>query len=194
MKLRIVFDVIGTVLKIMGLLLLVPGLVSAYYHETSGIAAFALTSLLSIGTGIILSRLGTKGDVGNKEAFAAVSLGWLAATFFGALPFVFQGLGPVDALFESVSGFSATGATILVESNAQGYYIVNSTLVNNSICTALINGVTGDMAGFNIAIHAMNSQTFYGLLFWRSFQQLIGGLGIILMVVAIFPQLRVSAR
>ncbi len=194
MKLRIVFDIIGTVLKIMGLLLLVPGLVSAYYHETSGIAAFALTSLLSIGAGIILGRLGTKGDVGNKEAFAAVSLGWLAATFFGALPFVFQGLGPVDALFESVSGFSATGATILVESNARGYYIVNSTLVNNSICTALINGVTGDMAGYNIAFQAINSQTFYGLLFWRSFQQLIGGLGIILMVVAIFPQLRVAGR
>jgi trk system potassium uptake protein TrkH len=194
MKLRIVFDVIGTVLKIMGLLLLVPGFVSAYYHETSGIAAFALTSLLTIGTGIILSRLGTKGDVGNKEAFAAVSLGWLAATFFGALPFVFQGLGPVDALFESVSGFSATGATILVESNAKGYYIVNSTLVNNSISTALMNGVTGDLAGYNIAFQAMNNQTFYGLLFWRSFQQLIGGLGIILMVVAIFPQLRVAGR
>ncbi|MCX6676377.1 MAG: TrkH family potassium uptake protein [Methanothrix sp.] len=194
MKLRIVFDVIGTVLKIMGLLLLVPGFVSAYYHETSGIAAFALTSLLSIGTGIILSRLGTKGDVGNKEAFAAVSLGWLSATFFGALPFVFQGLRPVDALFESVSGFSATGATILVESNARGYYIVNSTLVDNSICTALMNEVTGDLAGYNIAFQAMNSQTFYGLLFWRSFQQLIGGLGIILMVVAIFPQLRVAGR
>jgi len=194
MKLGIVFDVIGTVLKIMGLLLLVPGLVSAYYHETSGIAAFALTSLLSIGTGIILSRLGTKGDIANKEAFAAVSLGWLSATFFGALPFVFQGLGPVDALFESISGFSATGATILVESNAKGYYIVNSTLVNNSICTALINGVTGDLAGYNIAFQALNSQTFYGLLFWRSFQQLIGGLGIILMVVAIFPQLRVAGR
>jgi trk system potassium uptake protein len=194
MKLRIVFDVIGTVLKIMGLLLLVPGFVSAYYHETSGIAAFALTALLSICTGIILSRLGAKGDVGNKEAFAAVSLGWLSATFVGALPFVFQGLGPVDALFESVSGFSATGATILVESNAGGYYIVNSTLVNNSICTAFMNEVTGSMAGYNIAFQAINNQTFYGLLFWRSFQQLIGGLGIILMVVAIFPQLRVAGR
>lgn len=194
MKLKIAFDVIGTVLKIMGLLLLVPGFVCAYYHETSGIAAFALTALLSIAAGITLSRLGTKGDMGNKEAFAAVSLGWLCATFIGALPFVFQGLEPVDALFESVSGFSATGATILVESNAKGYYIVNSTLADNSICTALLNGVTGELFGYNIALQVMNSQTFYGLLFWRSFQQLIGGLGIILMVVAIFPQLRVAGR
>jgi trk system potassium uptake protein TrkH len=195
-KLPIVFDIIGTVLKIIGLLLLVPGFVSAYYHETSGVVAFALTAMLSICTGIILSRLGTKGEVGNKEAFAAVSLGWLAATFFGSLPFVFQGLALVDALFESVSGFSATGATILSEANAQGYYIVNSTLVDNSICTALMNNLDRTLAngGYEVAFSVVNNHTFYGLLFWRSFQQLIGGLGIILMVVAIFPQLRVAGR
>jgi len=192
MKLGIVFDVIGTVLKIMGLLLLVPGIVSAYYHETSGIIAFALTALLSIGTGIIFSTIGKKGDVGNREAFAAVSLGWLSATFIGALPFVFHGLSLADALFESVSGFSATGATILTESNADGYYMVNSTLAGNSICTTLIDALARNLSGYDIAIDVLNSQTFYGLLFWRSFQQLIGGLGIILMVVAIFPNLRVA--
>ena len=152
MKLGIVFDVIGTVLKIMGLLLLVPGFVSAYYHETSGIIAFALTALLSIGTGIIFRSLGKKGDVGNKEAFAAVSLGWLSATFFGALPFMFQGLSLVDALFESVSGFSATGATILVEANADGYYMVNSTIASNSICTTLIDTVARNLAGYDITL------------------------------------------
>jgi len=193
-KLPIVFDITGTVLKIIGLLLLVPGLVCAYYHETGGVVAFALTALLSISSGIILSRSGEKGMVGNKEAFAAVSLGWLAATFVGSLPFVFQGLCLVDALFESVSGFSATGATVLSEANAQGYYIVNSTLVNNSICTALMNDLSLGLDGYGIAWQAVNSHTFYGLLFWRSFQQLIGGLGIILMVVAIFPQLRVAGR
>ena len=192
MKLLIVSDIVGTVLKIIGLLLLVPGLVSAYYHETNGVVAFALTAMLSIGAGIILSRLGAKGIVGNREAFAAVTLGWLAATFFGSLPFVFQGLSLVDALFESVSGFSATGATILVESNAEGYYIVNSTLAHNSLCTILLEGMTGFLAGYGISFQALNSQTFFGLLFWRSFQQLIGGLGIILMVIAIFPQLHVA--
>ncbi len=181
-------------LKIIGLLLLVPGLVCAYYHETGGVVAFALTALLSISSGIILSRSGEKGEVGNREAFAAVSLGWLAATFFGSLPFVFLGLTLVDALFESVSGFSATGATVLSEANAQGYYIVNSTLVNNSVSTALMNELSLGLDGYGIAWQAVNSHTFYGLLFWRSFQQLIGGLGIILMVVAIFPQLRVAGR
>ncbi len=60
MKFRIVLDVIGTVLKIIGLLLIVPGIISAFYHETNGIIAFALTSLLSISVGIVLSRLGQR--------------------------------------------------------------------------------------------------------------------------------------
>ena len=147
MKIRIVLDTIGTVLKILSLLMLVPGIVAAIYHETSGIAAFALASLLCLATGILFRRLGTKGEVGTKEAFGAVSLGWLFATFFGALPFVFQGIGFVDAMFESISGFSATGATILSESNAQGYYIVNSTLANNSISSAIARAVSGNLAG-----------------------------------------------
>jgi len=193
MRIRIVLDIIGTLLKILGLLLLVPGIVSAIYHETNGIAAFALTSLLSLSTGIILSRLGIKGEVGYREAFAAVTLGWLCATFFGALPFVFQGLSLVDGLFESVSGFSATGATILTESNAQGYYMVNATLADRSISSDVAAMVAGHLAG-NATAAASASPTFMGLLFWRSFQQLVGGLGIILLVVAIFPQLHVAGR
>jgi trk system potassium uptake protein len=181
------------VLKIMGLLLLVPGVVASLYHETDGIVAFALTSLLSVSTGIVLKHLGAKGDVGNKEAFAAVTLGWLCATVFGSLPFVFQGIGFVDALFESISGFSATGATILSESNVLGYYIVNATLADNSIATALTGSVMG-LTGTDATLHVNHIHTYYGLLFWRSFQQLIGGLGIILLVVAIFPQLRVAGR
>ncbi len=194
MRPAIVFDIIGTMLKVMSLLLLVPGAVSAYYHETAAIAAFALSALLSLGTGILLTRLGKKGDVGYKEAFAAVSIGWLAATVFGSLPFVLQGIGPVDALFESVSGFSATGATILVEFNAQGYYIVNSTLSDHSISTGLLDGLALFLPGYGSDWQLKDSHTFFGLLFWRSFQQLIGGLGIILMVVAIFPELRVAGR
>jgi trk system potassium uptake protein TrkH len=131
--------------------------------------------------------------VSHKEALAAVTLGWLCATFFGALPFIFQGLSLVDAFFESISGFSATGATILVESNSLGYYIVNSTLAENSIATMLEKSVIG-LTGTGTVLHLSHAQTFFGLLFWRSFQQLIGGLGIILLVVAVFPQLRVAGR
>jgi trk system potassium uptake protein TrkH len=193
MRVRIVLGIIGTVLKILGLLLLVPGIVAALYHETNGIVAFAITSLISLSVGIILTHLGEKGDVGNKEAFAAVSLGWLFATVLGSLPFVFQGLSLVDALFESVSGFSATGATILTESNPLGYYTVNATLADQSIATALAGSIIS-MAGTDMAFSIAPAHTYYGLLFWRSFQQLIGGLGIILLIVAVFPQLRVAGR
>jgi trk system potassium uptake protein TrkH len=174
-------------------LLLVPGTVAAYYHEIDGVIAFALTSLLSLATGIILKHLGDNGDVGYREAFATVTLGWLFATFFGSLPFIFQGINVVDALFESISGFSATGATILTESNALGYYIVNSTLTHNSIAANLAGTFFG-LIESNLSLHPTHTHTFYGLLFWRAFQQLIGGLGIILLVVAVFPQLRVAGR
>ena len=194
MNVRVVLHVIGRVLKILSVLLIVPGIVSTLYHETNGVIAFALASMLSLFTGIILTRLGETGDTGNKEAFAAVTLGWLCATFIGALPFAFQGISLVDALFESISGFSATGATILVESNAQGYYIVNSTLADNSIATTLAGLAANSLNSTSLDITQEATATYYGLLFWRSFLQLIGGLGIILMVVAIFPQLRVAGR
>ncbi len=190
MKARIVLDIIGTVLNILGLLLLLPGMVAAFYHETDGVVAFALTSMISMSAGIVLKRLGEKGTVGNKEAFAAVTFSWLFATVFGSLPFVFQGLSPVDALFESVSGFSATGATILSEYNSLGYYIVNSTLADNSMAMHLA-GFLARLTGTSEILPIVD-HTYYGLLFWRSFQQLIGGLGIILLVVAVFPQLRVA--
>lgn len=156
MKIRIVLNLIGIVLKVLGVLLLVPGIVAALYHETDGLIAFALTSLLSMSTGIILKSLGDADSVGNKEAFAAVTLGWLFATFFGSLPFVFQGISLVDALFESISGFSATGATILIESNALGYYMVNATLADNSVATNLAGSLFGLM-GSDVALNATHS-------------------------------------
>ncbi len=111
----------------------------------------------------------------------------------GGRAYFIQGVLRDVALFESVSGFSATGATILVESNSLGYYMVNATLADHSIATSLAASVV-QLTGSNAALHITQAHTYYGLLFWRSFQQLIGGLGIILLVVAVFPQLRVAGR
>lgn len=205
MRIKIVFGILGTLLKILGVLMLVPGIVSTIYDEPSGVAAFALASMLAISTGILLRRFSSEEDVGNKEAFAAVALGWLFAAFFGALPFVFQGVSFVDALFESISGFSATGATILTEKNIEGYYILNSTLADQSIASNLAEILRGAIVA-NAAISANLTQssvgdyissdphTYFGLLFWRSLSQLIGGMGIILLYVAILPSLGVAGR
>ena len=199
MKIRVIFGILGSLLKMLGLLMLAPGIVAAIYDEPEGIIAFALASMSALLAGIVLKRLSSVGEVGIREAFAIVSLGWLCAVVFGALPFVFQGIDVVSALFESMSGFTATGATILTEKNSDGYYIINATLADNSPVSLLVTDIFRSLNISEIPniLHApAHSQphTFYGLLFWRALSQLIGGMGIILLYVAIFPALRVAGR
>jgi trk system potassium uptake protein TrkH len=195
MKIRIVLGIVGTLLKILGVLMLVPGVVATIYHEPSGIVAFALASLLALSAGVILRRFSSDEELGNKEAFAIVAFGWILIAFFGALPYFFQGVGLIDAMFESVSGFSTTGATILSEKNQQGYYIINSTAANSSIASMLADSITSRLAyGVSSAVVSSENQTYFGLLFWRAFTQLLGGMGIILLYVAILPHLGVAGR
>ena len=137
MRIRVFLRLFASLLKILAVLLLVPGAVAAYYGETGGVIAFAITSLLTLATGIALGRLSSSEEPGLKEGFALVSLGWLGAAFFGALPYVFLGTGLIDGLFESMSAFTTTGSSILTESNAQGYWIINSTLANSSLAHQL---------------------------------------------------------
>jgi trk system potassium uptake protein TrkH len=162
MKYPIVLNTIGTILAVLGLLLVIPGIVAAIYGEPNGVVAFALASLLTLSFGLLLRHIGSGSEMSIKGAFVAVTLGWLAATLFGALPYVFQGISIVDALFESISGFLATGATILTESNAQGYYIVNETLTQKSIANQLVGLIAGSLAGNNSAFQLDNVNTFYG--------------------------------
>ena len=133
MRIRVFLRLFASLLKILAVLLLVPGAVAAFYGETGGVIAFAVTSLLTLASGIVLGRLSAKEEPGLKEGFALVALGWLGAAFFGALPYVFLGTGLIDGLFESMSAFTTTGSSILTESNAQGYWIINSTLANSSL-------------------------------------------------------------
>jgi trk system potassium uptake protein len=193
MKMGIVLGILGTLLKLLGVLMLVPGVIATIYHESSGIVAFAMASLLSLSAGVILRHFSSDEDLGNKEAFAVVALGWLLAAFFGAFPFFFQGIGFIDSLFESISGFSATGATILNEKNLEGYYIINSTLAESSIASMLANSITSILGG-GASSDPLYNPTYYGILFWRSFSQLIGGMGIVLLYVAILPHLGVAGR
>ncbi len=106
MKYPIVVNTIGTVLGILSSLLIIPGIVAAIYGESNGVVAFALASFLALSVGLLMRRGGNGREMNIKSAFAAVTLGWLVATIFGALPYIFHGLSVVDALFESISGFS----------------------------------------------------------------------------------------
>jgi trk system potassium uptake protein TrkH len=204
MNVRVVLDVLGSLLILLGVLMLIPGLVAAIYGEPAGVMALGLTSLITTASGMIMRRFGHKGEVMRPEAFAIVTSGWLLATIFGSLPFIFLGLDAVDALFETMSGFTTTGATILTESNLQGYWVLNSTSAESSLAYNLVTALFNTFAGYNIGInntilavlepYTSIKGTFYGLLFWRSFIQLLGGMGIILLFIAILPQLGVAGR
>jgi trk system potassium uptake protein TrkH len=103
--------------------MLIPALVATIYREPAGVIALGLTSLITLFSGLLIRKFGQRGEVMYREAFVIVTCGWLLATIFGSLPFTFLGLGFIDSLFETMSGFTTTGATILTESNSDGYWI-----------------------------------------------------------------------
>ncbi len=129
--------------------MVLPLIVSAIYKEDCYLS-FLLVILISLGVGLALSALSRPKDktIYAREGFIIVALSWVTFSAIGALPFVISGEIPsyVDAFFETVSGFTTTGASIL--SGPQ--------------------------------IEAMSQ----GTLFWRSFTHWVGGMGILVFVVA----------
>jgi trk system potassium uptake protein TrkH len=131
--------------------MLFPLLYAVYYQEPA-INAFILSMAITSLSGLLLWKFFYSTEpIGHKEGFAIAALGWIFAAGFGALPFLFAGTFPsfIDAYFESMSGFTTTGATVLVP-------------------------IEGNP---------------YSILFWRDFIQWLGGMGIIVLVVAILPAL-----
>jgi trk system potassium uptake protein TrkH len=194
MKIRVFLHLFGSLAKLLALLLLIPGAVAAYYGEPRGVIAFALTSMVTLAAGILLSRLGREEEMGIKEGLALVALGWLGAAAFGALPYILLGTSAVDGLFESMSGFTTTGSSIMTEYNAQGYWILNQTLANQSLASTLEAGLRQIAANSSILEIPSRKESYFGLLFWRSFSQWLGGMGIILLFIAILPRLGVAGR
>ena len=118
MNYSIVFRLLGYILMIEGGLLLLPALTSLIYGEWSVMGAFLLTAAVSALVGFLLSRIKPRSKVFYmREGFTATALCWILISVVGAVPFVLTGCAPnpVDALFETVSGFTTTGASILPE-------------------------------------------------------------------------------
>ena len=154
MKHNIVLNTLGSLLLFLGTSMIFPLLYALYYHEKAT-SAFIISMIITVTVGIILKRLFSPLEpIGIKEGFAIACLGWIVAAAFGALPFMFAGTFTnfIDAYFESMSGFTTTGATVM----------------------AAIEGNP------------------YSILFWRDFIQWLGGMGIIVLVVAILPALGVG--
>ncbi len=159
MRISYISKAIGLILTDVGIATLIPILVALYYHEWNAALAFFAAGIFSLAIGDILSKADRNkseeslNDIKRSEALVVASFSWILMGIIASLPFVFQGLSPIDALFESISGITTTGATILTN--------------------------------FDIP---------KSLLFWRSFLQWLGGMGIIVLFVAILPQFSVAGR
>jgi trk system potassium uptake protein len=154
MSLRRILNVVGLLQVFTGLGMALAGLVSLVYRDGDSLRIFAAAALTS-GAGLAAyRRTRFKGEILPREGFAIVTLAWTAAAFFGALPFLFTGTiqGIIPAFFESMSGFSTTGATIFADIEALPH----------------------------------------GVLFWRSLTQWLGGMGIIVLAIAVLPYLGVG--
>ena len=152
MNYKMILSTIGKMFVSLSALLILPMIVAIVYKETC-IAAFLLTAVISFVLGIILSMVfKTKNHIiYAREGFVIVAAVWLIFSLFGAMPFVLSGEIPnfVDAFFETVSGFTTTGASILTD------------------------------------VEAMSKS----LLFWRSFTHWIGGMGVLVFVLALIPNI-----
>ena len=148
---RLIATVLGYTLCVEGFFLLLPAPVCVYFGEgdwRAFLAAAALCLLLGAAlTGVPVKRRQLQG----RDGYMAVALVWVVLSLFGALPYVWSGAIPnyIDALFETISGLTTTGATIL-------------------------NGV---------------EQLGRGVLFWRSLTQWMGGMGVLVLFLALMPKL-----
>ena len=150
-------NLVAALIKYLSLSMLVPIAFAVGYSEP--VWPFVIAGLLGGGLGWTVERFTTgKEHVGIREGFLVVSLTWLVAAGFGALPYVLSGedqiSSPINAYFEAMSGFTTTGATVLTDVEA----LPNS------------------------------------LLIWRQLTQWLGGMGIIVLALAVLPRLRVGGR
>ncbi|MDD3880355.1 MAG: potassium transporter TrkG, partial [Syntrophomonas sp.] len=120
---RVILGYLGRIILIIGISMLSSVLCSLYYRE-SIIIPFILAAGVTIATGLLLVFSAEKQAIHYKEGFVIVSLGWLLASLFGSLPYIFTGCLPsfADAFFETVSGFTTTGASVItnVEATPKG--------------------------------------------------------------------------
>lgn len=156
MRIIPVLSVLGFIICAVGVAMLA-ALAFAWNNGEPEFQPIFISALISIGVGLLLllfMRRLDGGELRAREGFAIVTFGWIVAPLFGSLPFLLSGAIPnfTDAYFESVSGFTTTGASILsnVESLSQG------------------------------------------LLFWRAMTQWLGGMGIVVLSLAILPLLGVG--
>lgn len=150
MKIRLQIYILGKVMTIEGILMLLPVLCGLIYGELRNAVIYSLFAIFYIAAGILISRKKPeKVTIYLKDGCIATALSWIALSIFGALPFMVTGEIPsfTDAVFETVSGFTTTGASILT--NVEGMSHIS--------------------------------------LMWRSLTHWIGGMGVLVFLLAVVP-------
>lgn len=158
-----VLHVLGRLLLLFGTLMLVPFIIAMVYEYRNPTAHEPLAFGVAIATSLVLGALATwrfKPDYdrfGHREGFAIVGSGWVVASAIGAIPYCLMGdlgMSYTDAFFETMSGLTTTGASIMGGEGAP-----------------------------------MIEDYGRGILFWRSYTQWLGGMGIVVLTVALLPNL-----
>jgi len=145
-RVKLTLHLIGAILKFLALAYIIPLAVALYHGENWQIFLYSL--LLTFIVGIILEfSFKTTREIERADGFILVSFTWLMVALLGTAPYLFWGCNFIDAFFESMSGFTTTGASVLT----------------------------------NIEINPR------AILFWRDQIQWMGGMGIIVLLVAILP-------
>lgn len=155
MNFKAVLSVLGFLVMCIGAAMLLPIPFSLYYGDED-VLAFVISSVLTVLIGLATWRLFRRADeeLRVREGFLIATAGWVASSIFGSLPFLISGSIPsiTDALFETMSGFTTTGATILRDVESLSH----------------------------------------GVLMWRSLTHWIGGMGIIVLSLAVLPLLGIA--
>ena len=111
--------ILGSLLAAIGVVQWIPILAALLFHERVFPLAASSLACLVVGLSVAVPARPHDAALRNRDGFLVVSFGWILASLFGALPYAIADvLGPVDALFESVSGFTTTGSTVLLDIEA----------------------------------------------------------------------------
>ena len=213
MYFREIFRVLGSYLYVLAAVMLIPMSVAGYFEffkepsahlQPHSTPAFILTIVITSALGFMFHHFGrgSTGRLYRREGLALVVGIWFISAFVGGMPFYFSGTlsNPIDAYFEAMSGLTTTGASVMhpkaydpvTKEEVKITKTISETYDIDYTFYGTIDPVRDPDSGKVLfsGVEAVGK----GLLLWRSFMQWLGGMGIVVLFIAILPALGVGGR